>query len=71
VRFYDRPCTSELVLVQLLPSEVEHWSEASAQFQGKSFAACWREVRGLLHLVYEDGDHGVVSREAAEVQPGT
>jgi hypothetical protein len=60
VRFSQSPCASEPVRARLLPSEVDNWRAATARFQGEDFAACWREVRGMAYLMYEDGDEGRV-----------
>jgi hypothetical protein len=29
-------------------------------FQGQRFQACWRLVGNAAHLVYEDGDQGII-----------
>ncbi len=67
VRLTDSPCKSELVLGRLDPSVAAHYRAASAVFQGQAYQACWRLVGGAAHLVYEDGDQGIVP--AAHLKP--
>jgi hypothetical protein len=60
VRLSDKPCTSEQVLKQL-PSSVHHTLKAaSAVVEGHEFIACWRLEGNLAHLLYEDGDQGLI-----------
>lgn len=60
VRLADRPCTSERVLGLLEPQLQPQYKAASAVVQGQTFAACWRKTGGVAHLLYEDGDQGIV-----------
>ena len=60
VRLSDAACKSELVLARLDPSSAEQYRSASAVFQGQRFQACWRVVGNAAHLVYEDGDQGII-----------
>jgi len=67
VRLADGPCTSELVLARLQPQVHGQYKAASAVVDGQTFVACWRVVGGSAHLLYEDGDQGVIPM--AELKP--
>jgi hypothetical protein len=67
VRLSDSACKSELVLGRLEPGVARQYRAASAVFQGQRFQACWRLVGNAAHLVYEDGDQGIIP--AAELKP--
>jgi hypothetical protein len=67
VRLADSPCTSELVLGRLQPQTHGQYKAASAVVEGQSFAACWRLVGNAAHLMYEDGDQGIIP--LAELKP--
>lgn len=60
VRLTEAPCTNAAVLALLKPEAVEHFRAASAVFNGQHFEACWRVSEGVVFLVYEDGDQGVI-----------
>jgi hypothetical protein len=60
VRLTGAECKSQLVLDRLDPSVAPHYRAASAVFQGQSYVACWRLVGNAAHLVYEDGDQGII-----------
>jgi hypothetical protein len=60
VRLSDTACQSELVLRRIDPSAVGEYKSASAMFQGQRFTACWRMMGNVAHLVYEDGDQGII-----------
>lgn len=62
VRITARPCTNEAVLAQLQGNERLDYRQASAEFGGKPFAACWRPDGDGVFLIYEDGDKGVILR---------
>lgn len=60
VRLTDSPCSSEPVLNRLQPKFHGILKDASAVVQGQTFKACW-VVRGdAAHLLYEDGDQGII-----------
>lgn len=67
VRLSDAACRSELVLSRLEPASAKQYRSASAVFQGQRFQACWRMVGNAAHLVYEDGDQGIIP--AHELKP--
>lgn len=60
VRLSETPCTSQQVLGQLQPGTHELYKSASAVVSGTTFNACWRVVGNAAHLLYEDGDQGVI-----------
>lgn len=67
VRLAEGPCTSELVLGRLQPQMHSQYKAASAVVEGQNFVACWRVVGNAAHLLYEDGDQGVIP--LAELKP--
>jgi hypothetical protein len=67
VRLSDAACKSELVLGRIEPGSAPQYRAASAVFQGQRFQACWRMVGNAAHLVYEDGDQGIIP--AQELKP--
>src|SRR5947208_10463457 len=60
VRLSDQPCTSEKVLSTLPPNLRVLVHEASATVQGQLYKACWVIEGDVAHLLYEDGDQGLV-----------
>ncbi|GAB3770128.1 hypothetical protein GCM10028796_36430 [Ramlibacter monticola] len=60
VRLSENACNSELVLRRLEPATVAEYKAASAVFQGQRYTACWRIMGNVAHLVYEDGDQGII-----------
>jgi hypothetical protein len=67
VRLAEGPCTSELVLSRLQPQMHVQYKAASAVVEGQTFTACWRVVGNAAHLLYEDGDQGIIP--LAELKP--
>jgi hypothetical protein len=67
VRLAEGPCTSETVLAQLDPGLHSQYKAASAVVQGQTFTGCWRKAGRVAHLLYEDGDQGIVPM--AELKP--
>ena len=60
VRLAEGPCQAEQVLSRLDPQMQEKYKEATATVEGRTFAACWRMTPNGAHLLYEDGDQGLV-----------
>lgn len=60
VRLSDSQCTSDKVLEQVTPPLREKLRDAVATISGQSFKACWLVEGNMAHLVYEDGDQGLV-----------
>ncbi|MEJ8837186.1 hypothetical protein [Ramlibacter sp. AN1133] len=67
VRLSEAACSSELVLSRIEPGAAGEYKAASAVFQGQRFTACWRMMGNVAHLVYEDGDQGIIP--VAELKP--
>jgi len=60
VRLTDQPCTIPTVLNRLPPNVRVLVHDAVATVQGESFKACWVIEGDAAHLLYEDGDQGLV-----------
>jgi len=60
IRLTDQACTSEPVLNQHQPTVQSQFRAAFVVFEGNRFMACWRPTPGGAHLLYEDGDQGLV-----------
>ena len=60
VRLTDQPCSNEQVLQQLTPRIREMMKDASAVVGGQQFRACWVVDGQSAHLLYEDGDQGLI-----------
>jgi hypothetical protein len=60
VRLTEAACTSQPVLARLDPQLQSEYKAASAMVGGHSFQACWHVVGNSAHLMYEDGDQGLI-----------
>lgn len=60
VRLSDSPCSSEQVLNRLKPQFRAELRDATAVVQGQTFKACWIVNGHAAHLLYEDGDQGMI-----------
>ena len=60
VRLSDKPCTAETVLQRLTPKVRELMRDANATVNGQPFRACWIVDGDSAHLLYEDGDQGLI-----------
>ena len=60
VHLSDSPCSSVQVLGYLPPQLQSDFKAASAVLGGHPFAACWRVQGGAAHVLYEDGDQGLI-----------
>jgi len=60
VHLGESPCKSEQVLKLLDPQLQTKYHAATATVQGRTFAACWRMTPNGAHVMYEDGDQGLV-----------
>ncbi|MES3000357.1 MAG: hypothetical protein V4787_06665 [Pseudomonadota bacterium] len=60
IRLSDSPCSNEKVLSQLSPRARAMLRDASAVVQGQQFKACWIVDGESAHLLYEDGDQGLI-----------
>ena len=60
IRLADGPCEVEQVL-ELVPVQLRsEFHAASAVLQGRNFSGCWRVMGDTAHLLYEDGDQGLI-----------
>jgi hypothetical protein len=59
VRLADAPCESQ-VIMKLVPETHGEYKKASAVVKGQNYVACWREMGNVAHLIYEDGDQGII-----------
>lgn len=60
VRLSDSQCSIQKVL-ELVPATMrEQLRDATAVIQGQSLKACWVVNGKAAHLLYEDGDQGIV-----------
>lgn len=60
VRLSDSQCTNEKVLALATPPLRARLRDAVANISGQSFKGCWIVEGNMAHLVYEDGDQGLV-----------
>ena len=60
VRLSDKPCSNEQVLGRLTPKLRDQMKDASAVVDGQNFRACWIVDGDAAHLLYEDGDQGLI-----------
>lgn len=63
VRLKTSACSQKVVLDMLAPPVQAQWFDAEATVNGKNFIACWRPMGdAVIHLLYEDGDQGLIPR---------
>lgn len=60
VRLADAPCENPVIMKLVEPEAHTEYKAASATVQGQNFVACWRAMGSVAHLVYEDGDQGII-----------
>jgi hypothetical protein len=60
VRLYDTACSNDQVLSRVTPRIRALLRNASAVVDGRSFKACWAVDGTAAHLLYEDGDQGLI-----------
>ncbi len=60
VRLSNAPCTNAAVLARLKPQFHTVLRHASATVQGQTYTACWVVEGSSAHLLYEDGDQGLI-----------
>jgi len=68
IRLVNAACTSEGVLSRVSPQMRSQFRAAQATVDGRTYAACWRMTPSAAHLVYEDGDQGLVPLSALKPQ---
>ena len=60
VHLSDSPCRNVQVL-GTLPAEMHaDLRAAAAVLKGQAFTGCWRVIGNTAHLLYEDGDEGLI-----------
>jgi hypothetical protein len=60
VRLYDTPCVNLAVLAHIHARYHDQMRRADAMVGSKPFAACWIVDGDSAHLMYEDGDQGLI-----------
>ena len=60
VRLSDKPCSSEAVLSRVTPRFHQIMRDATALVAGAEYRACWVVNGESAHLLYEDGDQGII-----------
>lgn len=70
VRLYDTPCMALAVLLQLAPKFQDKMRKAEAIVGGTPFMACWIVDGDSAHLLYEDGDQGLIPLADFKVDAG-
>jgi hypothetical protein len=73
VRLSEAACTNAAVLKLLAehePDEVDSSMKAETRLSGVVYQACWHPMPGGAHLVYEDGDQGLMPWELFEKDEG-
>jgi len=68
IRLVNAACTSQEVLSRVAPQLRAQFRAAQATVDGRSYTACWRMTPSAAHLVYEDGDQGIVPLSALKPQ---
>jgi hypothetical protein len=56
----EAPCASQTVLSHVPDDVKPEFMKANVVLHGEKFTACWRITPTAAHLVYEDGDQGLV-----------
>jgi hypothetical protein len=70
VRIMDKPCVVASVLMHIPEPHRKAFRKADAKIEGQRYFACWRLVEDKVHLVYEDGDQGLISVSEFKEEPG-
>jgi hypothetical protein len=60
VTITDRPCGQKDILGTIGERVGSEFLAAHGRFGGKDYRACWRPLGPSAHIVYEDGDQGIV-----------
>lgn len=62
VRLTDEPCTVPEIAEKLPPALLGDFMAGTATVSGQPFALCWRWLGESAHLVYGDGDQGLIPK---------
>lgn len=69
VRITGAPCPA--AIVAMVPEQVREFVRAAfAKVDGKSYSACWIVRGDFAHLLYEDGDQGLIPLRDFRNEPG-
>ena len=60
IRLANAPCADKGVLGKVPAQLQPQLMQATAVVQGQTFSACWRKAGEMIHLIYEDGDQGLL-----------
>lgn len=60
VRLHDSACVSAETLARIPAAARDQFSKAQGMHQGQLYFGCWREVGNVVHILWEDGDEGVI-----------
>lgn len=60
VLLYDKPCEVASVLRFIPENYRPAFRRADAHIGGQKWFACFRVVEDKVHLIYEDGDQGLI-----------
>lgn len=71
IRIFDSPCVSVETMNRMPANARAGWNKAQGSIGGQRFFGCWREMTGVVYIIWEDGDQGVVPmigfKEATEI----
>lgn len=70
VRLIDLPCPYASVLRFIQDDYRKQFRKAEARVSGQRYFACFRLVDSTVHLIYEDGDQGMVPAGEFRAEPG-
>ena len=60
IRLAEAPCADQGVLGKVPAQFQAQLMQATAVVHGQTFSACWRKAGEMVHLIYEDGDQGLL-----------
>lgn len=60
VRLFDGPCVSAETMARIPANERESFSKAQGVFGGQKYFGCWQPIEGGVHIMWEDGDQGLI-----------
>lgn len=66
-RLYDTPCVNLAVLAHITPKYHAEMRKADAIVGSKPYEACWIVDGERAHLMYEDGDQGMILRRTSSL----
>lgn len=60
VRIFESPCVHAGTMALLNESVRDLYKKAEGRINGQRYYACWRQVGSLMHVMWEDGDQGMI-----------